>query len=100
MQDCIQDTLSSRARLAWRPSARASKGILHTICNISLITCALGLKAARPSARATIGYLVYNRGKSTFFTAGHLLVYAASEKDLSVNVNKSFNSNEQCEILF
>ena len=29
MQDCIQDTLSSRARLAWRPSARASKGILH-----------------------------------------------------------------------
>ena len=27
---CIQDTLSSRARLAFRPSARASKGILHT----------------------------------------------------------------------
>ena len=32
--DCIQDTLSSRVRLAWRPSARASKGILH----ISLLT--------------------------------------------------------------
>ena len=34
-KDCIQDTLSSRARLASRmhrprPSARASKGILHT----------------------------------------------------------------------
>ena len=27
---CIQDTLSSRARLALRPSARAIKGILHT----------------------------------------------------------------------
>ena len=27
---CIQDTLSSRVRLAFRPSARASKGILHT----------------------------------------------------------------------
>ena len=33
------------------------------VCKISLLTRALGLKAAaaiRPSARATIGYLVYN----------------------------------------
>ena len=56
-----------------------SKGILHTIdghecrsvpdqmyyklfvCKIPLLARALGLKAAtRPSARATIGYLVYN----------------------------------------
>ena len=28
---CIQDTISSRARSAFRPSARASKGILHTM---------------------------------------------------------------------
>ena len=37
MQLCIQDTLSSRARLAERPSARASKGILHTTCNYNVI---------------------------------------------------------------
>ena len=33
---CIQDALSSRARLAFRPSARAIKGILHTICTPGL----------------------------------------------------------------
>ena len=33
---CMQDTLSSRARLAFRPSARASKGILHCIQGIIL----------------------------------------------------------------
>ena len=31
---CIQNTLSSRVLLAFRPSERASKGILHTMKNI------------------------------------------------------------------
>ena len=46
------------------------------VCKIPLLARALGLKAAMPSARATIGYLVYNEGplisyvikKSSFFT--------------------------------
>ena len=32
--DCIQEALSSRALGLWNPSARASKGILHTIQTI------------------------------------------------------------------
>ena len=32
---------------------------LFVVCKIPLLARALGLKAARPSTRATIGYLVY-----------------------------------------
>ena len=40
---CIQDTISSRARLAYRirmhrPSARASKGILHTTLTVTRVS--------------------------------------------------------------
>ena len=35
-------------------------GSKSLVCKIPLLARALGLKAARPSARATIGYLVYN----------------------------------------
>ena len=53
---CIQDTLSSRAALglpaaAFRPSAsREQRYLAYNLCS----------SAHSPSARATIGYLVYN----------------------------------------
>ena len=53
---CIQDTLSSRALglAAFRQSAHAS------CMQDSFARARTRPKAARPSARATIGYLVYN----------------------------------------
>ena len=36
---------------------------VRAVCKIPLLARALGLAAARPSARATIGYLVY-KGQS------------------------------------
>ena len=64
----MQDTLSSCAVLAFpafRPSVRASKDILRTridlvwraslfACEITLLECALGLKAEQPLGQARL----------------------------------------------
>ena len=42
-----------------REGAKKGRGL---VCKIALLARALGPKAARPSARATIGYHVYKRG--------------------------------------
>ena len=44
---------------------------LIVVCKIPLLARALGLKAARPSARATIWYLVYNFDRLTCGAAEH-----------------------------
>ena len=54
---CIQDTISSR--LAFRPSASRDEKYLAyktLVCKIPLLA-----RRTRPSARATIGYLVYKQ---------------------------------------
>ena len=50
------------------------------VCKIPLLARALGLKAARPSARATIGYLVYNRNDfiSGSLKSNHSLIFTTS----------------------
>ena len=48
----------------------------------------------RPSPLAMLPFVAY------YYDLGeNLLSYADSEKDLGVHINKSFNFNEQCEIL-
>ena len=48
----------------------------------------------RPSPLAMLPFVAYH-----YHLGENLLSYADSEKDLGVLVNKSFNFNEQCEIL-
>ena len=48
----------------------------------------------KPSPLATLHFVAYH-----YHLGENLLSYADSEKDLGVHVNKSFNFNEQCEIL-
>ena len=48
-------------RMRTRPNLRDERESCILVCKIPLLARALGLKAkARPSARATMGYLVYN----------------------------------------
>ena len=48
----------------------------------------------RPSPLAMLPFVAYH-----YHLEENLLSYADNEKDLGVHVNKSFNFNEQCEIL-
>ena len=48
----------------------------------------------KPSTLAMLPFVAYH-----YHLGENLLSYADSEKDLGVHVNKSFNFNEQCEIL-
>ena len=57
------------------------------VCKIPLLARAIGLKAARPSARATIGYLVYNDRTSTSILHTKC---AREERDLAYNLNNRF----------
>ena len=94
---------------AARPSARATIGYLvyntsrggswglaggcvgcpidgfRVVCKIPLLARALGLKAAaRPSARATIGYLVYNTGDNCQQNSQHTKNQANQNKITAV----------------
>ena len=48
----------------------------------------------RPSPLAMLPFVAYH-----YHLGENVLSYADSEKDLGVHINKSFNFNEQCEIL-
>ena len=49
----------------------------------------------KPSPLAMLPFVAYD-----YHLAENLLLYADSERDLGVHVNKSFNFNEHCEKLF
>ena len=56
---------------------------IWVVCKIPLLARALGLKAARPSTRATIGYLVYN-----YLGPYHLPLFKGSPQMLSTGSNR------------
>ena len=56
--------------------------------------CKVGTIKHKPSPLAMLPFVAYH-----YHLGENLLSYADSEKDLGVYVNKSFNCNEQCEIL-